>query len=177
MSAIDSIPHRRIGRFGRVPIYLCLADSPRLGTTGNDGELSSYARKNSMCVGGGSGEHAAIVLPDPASAARAYVEYVTREAVSEPPTLHFCDDRSAADWRDEFARDLPDDFDFPLWLSLALGEFILFMLPDLTPDVRALRTAHASYFAEAEPTFPIITIPWDTYRGNGTDYFAVQRKA
>lgn len=178
MSAIDSIPHVRIGRLGRVPIYLCLADSPWLGAAGDEEELSTHAGKNSICVGGGSGEHPAIVLPDPASAVRAYVEYVTGEGdfVSESPKLVFCDRMSAEDWKKEFEHEIHGSLEFPLWLALCLGEFLFFMLPDMSPAVAEVHEASAKLLAEAEPFFCMVTIPWDAYRGNGGDYFRVTKK-
>lgn len=176
MSDIDIIPHQRVGLFGRIPIYLCLEDGCRLGRTGEQ-EPSSCARKMSFCIGGGSGEHPAAVLNDLAGATRAYLEYVTTGETSERPEIIFCAGMTLSDWENLFKKEYErHTSDIRRWIALCLGEFIAFMLPTITESVSKACAAHRPYLLEATPYFEWVTIPWDTYHGNGRDYFKVIRQ-
>lgn len=177
MSAIDSIHHARVGLFHGIPVYLCLEDSPWLGHEDPEElELSSFARKGSLCIGGGSGEHAAIVLPDVPAAVLAYLRHYQQKARIAWPRLYYCDRKTPEIWAREVGfTPSEDEPDFSAHVTLCIGEFVYFMLPELY-DSLVLPKSLDKIRRDLEPWFCEVTLPWDRYRGNGTDYFRVTRK-
>lgn len=62
MSAIDTVDHVHVGFFCDVPIYWCIEPIERYELTGLNRDIGKYISKQHLVIGGGSGEHQALVL-------------------------------------------------------------------------------------------------------------------
>ena len=153
MSHIDSFKHALVGEFIGVPVYLTLESIA--------GDFRCPARH--LVIGGGSGEHPALVVANPlAAVARFLVEELqtlkldgkTRDAWrgaclpfvrQDSEILTFCD--WTADDHEEFRTRCESPFhlnsyaiyksrmSLEEWLILGLGEFIFFAMPSLAQDI------------------------------------------
>ncbi|MGL6337947.1 MAG: hypothetical protein ACRC80_02270 [Waterburya sp.] len=152
MSHIDSFQHEIVGLFARLPVYHPLVDI--------DSEFKCTHKQ--LMIGGGSGEHPALVLQNPLAA----VAYFIQDAVEEldqdnsirekweaiiKPYLTYTSDEILKyyDWTIEtyqaFAelcksKCLPspyinEEILLEIWLILGFGEFIYYAMPDLATEI------------------------------------------
>lgn len=154
MSHIDSFHHSIVGYFLGIPVYLPLEDI--------DGDFHCSTRQ--LVIGGGSGEHPALVVADPPAAVARFLE-------EEIDSLDLDDKRRDA-WKAVYEPFVEWDHDnilrFPgwtveahhafyercqsacavnaysiysktksleTWLILGFGEFVFFSLPQLAGDI------------------------------------------
>lgn len=165
MSHIDSFRHAIVGEFIGLPVYLSLEDI--------DGDFDCPAY--SLIIGGGSGEHPAIVVSDPCAAVARFLDEElpslglsrkTREAWQACYTLHRQQDDevilSFCHWTEENQRDFRTrcksstqsnsfgiysaDKSLYQWLILGIGEFIFFAMPALATDIMTKLEAPYGYF-------------------------------
>ncbi|MEM6551658.1 MAG: hypothetical protein AAF750_05980 [Planctomycetota bacterium] len=145
MSFIDNYEHEYVGHFGHLPIY-----HPTEVIDGPDFQ----ADPSNLVLGGGSGEHPALVIHHLEQLAFAFLcdqlpegtvkkfQAVLRENRIVQPEIESC--LRFHDWhvaayvelakfvaKKTNASDDISGFDTEEWLLLALGEFVWFSLPDL----------------------------------------------
>lgn len=182
MSDIDLIKHYRVGILGQVPVYLCREDGCWIGKQ-MERQPSSTARKNALCIGGGDGEHPSLVINDPPSCVAVYLRHagierrdiVRRSARRTNEYMVYCDGMTRLQWERRFQREYAiwkSTMSFDRWIATIVGEFTYFMLHDLYPEIRTWR----KYAKELYPYLHVLCIPWDTYGGNGIDYFEVKKR-
>lgn len=118
MSAIDSFTHAHVANYFDLPVYWVFEDNHSQRNLTNDpADEDTILNSSSLCIGGGSGEHPALVIYGPAA-----VFQLSRmiEIVDEP-------DSSAsdemADWKlytlsEKLADDLHDNLDVNARLNL-----------------------------------------------------------
>lgn len=152
MSHIDSFKHQLVGYFGAIPVYRALQDI--------DGDFS--CEKGGLILGGGSGEHPALVLKDPRAAVAIFIDHEIDGLNLDPPTRNQWKDSyqnylrenpsevlEYFEWEEEThenfrgmctAGTLPNSFyeadmSFDDWLVLGLGEFVFFAMPEQAPEL------------------------------------------
>jgi len=195
MSEIDGIQHLRIGLFFGVPVYQPLV-------TGDIGYRNPqdrhrlppqmYPLKNvdvcCLLIGGGSGEHPAIIFRDVEHALARYIVFASskneipqeisskaKAVQSDLQTIEYCN------WKNEDHIDFRKrcEFDFNLhadqmsfegWLLLNVGEFLFHLIPSYTMGTKRL--------VQLVPWEPLIWFqnilpPYDKYRGNGKNRFKI----
>lgn len=160
MSYIDSYQHEIIGLFGGIPVYHPLEDipEPKGPLVGEDFGCS----RGQLVLGGGTGEHPAMVLRNPAGAVADFVlssgdfevpsDVKTRlsKAINVDACLYFAG-WSVEDYHDFFQictnATLPNPFDpdgddmgLEVWLHRGFGEFIYYAMPQLAADMVRLTT-------------------------------------
>jgi hypothetical protein len=197
MSAIDGSSHLRIGMLLGVPLYQLLEDNLSLGHRNpQDGHqipkhlIHPTVPSGALVIGGGSGEHPAIVLYDPNHCVARYLEFCLRfEPVKmdaelrtacanmqgDFQTVEYCnwrnqnhlDFRRRCSWLYDPYR---DELSFEGWLLIAVGEFIFQLIPSFSPLVLSW---HQKYQAEVMCCFHAVSIPYEPYGGNGRDRFRI----
>jgi hypothetical protein len=183
MSEIDLIKHYRIGMFTDIPVYLCREDGCWIGKQ-NEVQPSCTARQGAVCIGGGDGEHPAIVINDPVNCVAYYLKrngITSRDVLklARIPTrqyMIYCDGMQKTDWEKHYASWYTiwkTSFSFDRWIALCVGEFLLHMLADKYPQVATWRRKLKDNMPWASRQ--MINIPWGSYGGNGTDYFKIKR--
>lgn len=146
MSHIDSFKHELIGYLGYLPVYHPLEDI--------DGDF--FCTTKQIVIGGGSGEHPAVVLEEPLYAVALFIHHIlgrdNRLIHWEPiiaPYLNvpYEDMVQFYEWDDDrftkFYKMLasngvlnPSDEDNGLeWFVLGLGEFIFYAMPQLATEI------------------------------------------
>lgn len=155
MSYIDTIDHELVGFFAGLPLY-----HPLEAVTGAGGDEFGCTPLQ-LVLGGGSGEHPAVVLTNPTSAAASFLLAATSsdhpqlsptaqqflDALPPPrECLHF------AGWGIEDFRAFHERCTAPAcvtpyraehdgllegWVLRNLGEFVYFSMPDLAPEIRS----------------------------------------
>ena len=148
MSTIDGYRHQLVGYFGRLPVYRPLEDI-------DAGEFEFVATRGQLLLGGGSGEHPALVLNSPVCAVAVFLRDGERARVRADPAwqsavdrfyhpddvLEFCN-WTVEDYHGFFeycqSTSLPNpyhaelhEFGFEHWLMCSFGEFVFFAMPDL----------------------------------------------
>lgn len=145
MSHIDSFKHELVGFFGGISVYHPLEDI--------DGDF--VCNPSQLLIGGGSGEHPALVIENPTSAVAyfldAEIDYIEMSVWRDIIAPHFKvpmeEILSFYEWnirtyRNFYklskSRTLPNPCssdDIELWLILGIGEFIFFSMPYLAKDI------------------------------------------
>src|SRR5688500_14847587 len=195
MSAIDTIKHRRIGLFYDIPVYQPL-ESGVLGYRNLQDEhrMPPQIRQDNIdvaciLIGGGSGEHPAIIfhdiehgvalyidyykiqpeiLPDIALKTSAHQGYLQTIQYSNWTNQDHVDFRKRCSFRfDHFVADLC----FEHWLLLNVGEFVFHLMPAFSK--RTLKWKDSLGSNHLRPLFDGITIPYGPYYGNGNDRFRI----
>jgi hypothetical protein len=159
MSYIDTIKHELVGYINGLPIYHPL----ELNKAGRWGEHDFSCAPDNLVIGGGAGEHPAIVIHGLGSLVAAYILFCIEkntehfpERFTPPPeetisrlsdiaydtevNLEFCG------WSMSTTRDFVELAKSPLhvtplsqkqspeeWLKESIGEFVYFSLPELNP--------------------------------------------
>ncbi|MBA4148664.1 MAG: hypothetical protein H0X66_11170 [Verrucomicrobia bacterium] len=191
MSAIDTSKHLRIGVLLQVPIYQLLEDNNSLGHRNpQDGHqipqhlsLPTVPR-GALVIGGGSGEHPAIALYDPGHCVARYLEFCMRFDPSKMEddlkracanmqgdlqTIEYCSwgNQDHLAFRERCSglyRPHQEELSFEGWLLMALGEFLFHVIPTYSLQIQRW---HERYRAEAPCWFNAVSIPYDSYGGNG----------
>lgn len=190
MSHIDSFKHQQVGEFLGLPVYLPLQDI--------DGDFQATTRQ--LLVGGGSGEHPAVVLTDPQAAAAAFL-------AEEDPHVDLSAEELKA-WRaaiQPFAPDFPHKLlafhDWSIsdyhgfhercrnphtssygiheskmgveyWMALGLGEFVFYAMPQLAPDLMARLAAPYAKFRHVIYSEVLLVPPnMPVYANGGNAFF------
>ncbi len=153
MSYIDTFDHEFVGLFANIPLY-----HPLVAVKGEPDDYDFGTNPKHLVLGGGSGEHPAVVLTRPDYAAALFVSdwLVKGKAVDagkkwdafldgvlakEPSEYLRFAGWNAKDHHDFYARcrsqalttpyDEKKDGAFERWLAACLGEFVYFSMPDL----------------------------------------------
>ena len=162
MSYIDTFDHEYVADFAGMPLY-----HPIVSVEGAGGEDFACSPRN-LVLGGGSGEHPALVLKHLSCLALHFVTHAIPDE-EESTTFHdqFRDDPiinhldceyselfEYASWSvhdfhsfyercSSLALNLPYDADSSLsfedWLAISIGELVWFSLPDLIQDLDRVR--------------------------------------
>jgi hypothetical protein len=152
MSHIDSFQHEIVGLFAGLPVYHPLVDI--------DSEFKCTQKQ--LMIGGGSGEHPALVLQNPLAAVAYFIQDAVEEldqdnsirekweAIIEPYLTYTSDEiLKYYDWTIEtyqaFAelcksKYLPSPYIdeailLEMWLILGFGEFIYYAIPNLAIEI------------------------------------------
>src|SRR5688500_12911165 len=112
MSDIDLILHYRVGLFATLPIYMAREDGCWLGRP-RAPDPSSVMRKGDLAIGGGGGEHAALVIHSPVHCVARFLhdggfeDAAARDfpSVADPKFFTFCEGYSETQWIKEFHGD------------------------------------------------------------------------
>jgi len=196
MSAIDTTYHFRIGEFLRVPLYQPLGNAHLVHRNPQDGHripqhlmLVENVRPGVLVLGGGSGEHPAIIFHDPDHCVARYLEYCLQlgeSAVDQTlktacenmqgdlQTIEYCDwtNQNHIDFRERCAyafRHFKEEMRFEAWLLMSIGEFVFHLIPTFSPRIQSW---HKNYTGQTF-WFKNVQIPYDTYCGNGKDRFKI----
>ncbi|HEY1170610.1 MAG TPA: hypothetical protein VGH19_04500 [Verrucomicrobiae bacterium] len=199
MSAIDTIEHLRIGSFLGLPLYQPLGINPTSLVHRNpqDGHrlpkhliMTDNVCAGVLVLGGGSGEHPAIVFHDPDHCVARYLEYCLHfdPPVPDPnltaacanmqgdlQTIEYCDWTSAdhLDFRERCAyqfRHYKDEISFEAWLLMSVGEFVFHTIPSYSDRIQGWRNQYAE---QATCWFRNVLIPYDSYDGYGKNRFKI----
>jgi hypothetical protein len=153
MSYIDTFDHELVGFFAGLPLY------HPLETVADSGGDEFGCTPRQLVLGGGSGEHPAIVLREPPAAVAMFLQAAlppdapalapeSQQFLDETPPLDEC--LHFAGWRIadfvsfqercqalSFVRPYRVEQDGLLeeWVLCNLGEFVYFAMPELSPDV------------------------------------------
>jgi hypothetical protein len=154
MSYIDTLDHELVGFFAGLPLY-----HPLETVTGSGGDEFGCTPRQ-LVLGGGSGEHPAVVLREPTAAVAAFLQAAlppdapalapeSAQVLDEMPPLDEClhfagwgiADFVAFDERcrtPTFVTPYRPEQDGALeaWVLCNLGEFVYFAMPELAPDVQ-----------------------------------------
>ena len=181
MSYIDSYNHEYIGRLGYLPIYRVLEN---IGS-GEWGAEDFTATPNNLVLGGGSGEHPALVVHKLESLVARFLfdqlteeeqkklskedrDYIDSLYYNDSDILEFCDWSIA---RYSYFRKMAKKAYTPLkkdegiyeevedWLYRSLGELIYFSLPELNPEQEKLQSIFAPFEVYASMRNVICTPP------------------
>lgn len=154
MSHIDSFKHALLGSFIGIPVYLPLEDI--------HGDFECTTRQ--FLIGGGSGEHPALIVKDPLSAVAQFLREVVPDlkmdkgmkarwlaVCDEYPrrrssdilefsewtiqTFHRFHERCSSPYAENSYRIWKDDKSLEEWLVLGFGEFVFFALPNLAWEI------------------------------------------
>ena len=188
MSHIDSFKHQIVGVFVCIPVYRPLVTI--------DGDF--YCDENQLVLGGGSGEHPALVLKDPEAAAAWFL-------YEEIPGLNISEEEKT-EWREKVSRyvnrnvdDILEFYDwlemdhrrfyelctsdkvsstyfgnersFEEWLVLGFGEFVYYAMPHLAPNVVATSEAPYAPFLHTEYNNILLIPPNFPVYSNGGNAF------
>lgn len=184
MSYIDSFDHEFIGYLGRLPLYHPLQVIDGCGWGCHDFSASP----ENLLLGGGSGEHPAIVIHHlPSLVARFLTAQLYEgdeakltdtdktyiDALLYPDNrLEFCgwevSDYARLQTMAEnslFMQPLREGMAVEEWIELSIGELVYYALPDLNPQHQALQAAFRRI--EIRPTMNNITLVPPGYPASG----------
>lgn len=175
MSHIDSFKHELVGFLGSVPVYHPLEDIK--------GDF--ICTPNQLLIGGGSGEHPAVVVENLTEVLALFLDKTISEnkaikswkSIIEPYlnesnllTFYEWDLETRQNFIDMCSSDvLPNPYeaeingDFNTWFILGIGEFIFFSLPHLSTAIMTklkhpYKNFHHSYYNNimlVPPNFPV----------------------
>jgi hypothetical protein len=142
MSDIDLIQHYRLGLFlGKIAVYQCLEDVCWIGRKDKT-QPSGVVEKNDICIGGGSGEHPAIVIKKMESCVARYLQYTgcRRENIKRHVSVKLNAFIIFCEWKKhdhdafyEFCYDsyrfFKKQMRFDGWIAASVGEFIFHVIP------------------------------------------------
>lgn len=189
MSHIDSFRHQEVGNFLGLPVYLPLQDI--------DGDFKATPRQ--LLIGGGSGEHPAVVLTDPQAAVAAFLGEVEphvrlspqelqawREAYKpfrpefEHKLLAFYDwnaetyhgfyERCCSRYTSSYSVHM-DKMSLERWLVYGLGEFVFYAMPQLAPDLMPRLADPYGKFTQVMYSEVLLTPPNMPVFANGGNTF------
>ena len=179
-----------------IPLYQLIEDNRSLGRRNpQDGHqmpkhlISHVVPKGAIVIGGGSGEHPAIALHDPDHCVARYLEFCMRREPSkmDPSLKKACANMQGdlqtveyCKWTNQDHMDFrqrcsglyglyglyEDEPSFEAWLLLAVGEFVFHVLPTYSTMIQSW---HQKYRTESTCWFNAVSIPYDSYGGNGRD--------
>jgi len=182
MSDIDMIKHYRLGLFFGIPVYQCLEDGCWIGKT-DKAEPSSMAEKNDICIGGGSGEHPAIVIKKIDSCVARYLKYTGRsdDDIIKSANIRLNSFIIYCNWKKENHGEFYErccysykffrkNMSFEGWIAANIGEFIFHLIPSYTPLIKKW---HDKECNDHDIIFGNILFPYGKYSGNGLDRFRI----
>ena len=182
MSDIDTIRHYRAGLFAGVPIYIAREDGERTFE-----DLAML--RNNVAIGGGSGEHPAMLITNPVACVAHYLdpenwlepvhdilEINDYLKIELPSIFHYCNEMSRDQWIEQLAdyhSPLKDGKSFEKWVAETLGEFLYNFVRGIYPDSDA-------WFSEIgrldDDGGDVVSLPWGEYGGSGIDLFLISQK-
>jgi hypothetical protein len=139
-------------------------------------------RKGELTIGGGSGEHPALVVHEPTHCvARFLYDMFPQDAsarsfpsAADRNRFTFCNDFPEQEWIQEFApfySHWSDTISFTDWVAIEIGQFVYHTIPDFYDSVSEWRRI----YGDLEVQFTMCSISWDRYLGNGSDLFTIAR--
>lgn len=156
MSYIDTIKHELVGQFNGLPIYHPLESE----TSNKWGDYDFNCTPDNLVLGGGAGEHPALVLHDLGGLSAHYIlhcienfdlpeETINRVcdiAYRTEEHLEFCGwsmgqiHRFVENSKSEVNSTPfnPDMYNIENWIKYSIGEFIFYSLPELNPDYQEI---------------------------------------
>ncbi|WNJ19359.1 hypothetical protein [Pontibacter sp. G13] len=183
MSHIDSFRHELVGLFGYLPVYHPLEVI--------QGDF--HCTPNQILIGGGSGEHPALVIEHPTCAVARFLE---QEAQSRKelkawksiytPYLNPSTDEILTfyEWSEDTHQNfraictspsLPNALttqNLKEWLILGVGEFIFFAMPDLAPAImESLDDPYKGFFHMSYNNIMVVPPNFPVYSNGGNRFF------
>ena len=172
MSDIDCIRHFRAGILDGIPLYIACEDGDKIF---NDVPMLT----SQIAIGGGSGEHDALLITDPLVCVAHYLagdfvdaiaitpEIRKKSEIDPPSVFQYCNEMRSEDWITELS---PLYLPIENWLADEVGKFLYHCVRKIYPqsDVWFDRIGRLD-----DDT--AITIPWDVYGGNGTNLFNISQ--
>jgi len=184
MSDIDLIKHYRLGQFINIPIYQCREDGCWRGN-GKSAEPSNICEKGDLCIGGGSGEHPALIIKN--------IQYCVANYLYQQGIEHL-------DIQNEMEVGLEKCFIFANWsnktkstfyktirllhnakkeeelefVALSIGEFVFHHLPDYSSTILKWHNIWKEDIKKTNMFFLGVSFPIDEYCGNGRDLFDIK---
>jgi len=193
MSHIDSFKHQRIGSFGYIPVYRALQEI----------DSDFRCKEGHLILGGGSGEHPAMVLKDPLAAVARFIDSEIDNLDLSEGMLRLWktsyqvyikwDSREIVEFYEwgiktyhDFFKlcvdgDLPNryyqkDISIETWLILGLGEFVFFAMPELAPEIIGLLSEPYKYFKHVSYNNILLHPPNMPVYANGGNAFVSRLK-
>ncbi len=193
MSHIDSFKHEIVGLFGGLPVYHPLEDI--------NGDFKCSTKQ--LVIGGGSGEHPALVIENPLAAVACFINESLKflkisDAIENQwtyviePFLTLSPDRifKYYEWSIETYSDfaelckstaLPNPFfegnySLEAWLILGIGEFIFFSMPDLATEIMSQLQNPYQYFYHMQYNNIMLIPPNFSVYANGGNAFTSERR-
>ena len=193
MSHIDSFKHQLVGSFGYISVYRALQDI--------DGDFQCKA--GCIILGGGSGEHPAMVLKDPVAAVARFIESEidNLELSEEELKLWKISYREYLKWDSEEIiefyewgmstyhdfyklcvdgglpnRYYQEDISIETWLIQGFGEFVFFSMPELAPEIINLLSDPYQKFKHVSYNNILLHPPNFPVYANGGSAFASKLK-
>ncbi len=188
MSHIDSFRHELVGYLGYLPVYHPLEEI--------DGDF--HCSTQQLVLGGGSGEHPALVIQNPTYAVALFLrEEVPDIRALRPwqtilaPFLHqeekeplkyyeWDADRHESLLRLSQSNTLPNPNygeDLERWLLLGIGEFVFFAMPELAPSILSQLSDPYAHFRHMRYNNILIVPPnMPVYANGGNRFFRTSEK-
>ncbi|GAA0878836.1 hypothetical protein GCM10009119_18040 [Algoriphagus jejuensis] len=183
MSHIDSFKHELVGYLGYLPVYHPLEEI--------EGDFA--CDPSQLLLGGGSGEHPALVIENPTSA----VAFFLREEIKTEKNLKSWErfispylDKTPNqlltfyEWdsqrhstflamsRSEALPNPNEKEDFEMWLILGIGEFVFFSLPSLAKGIMDRLEAPYKHFKHMRYNNIMVVPPnMPVYANGGNAFF------
>ena len=183
MSHIDSFKHELVGFLGYLPVYHPLEDI--------DGDFQ--CKTNQLLLGGGSGEHPALVIENPTSAV-AY--FLIKEIENEKRLKHWEEhitpylessleeQLTFYDWnmeryssfhemsKSEYLPNPRSGDNTELWIVLGIGEFIFFSMPNLANElIRKLEDPYQHFHHMRYNNIMVVPPNFPVYANGGNMFF------
>lgn len=175
MSHIDGFDHEYIGNLGRLPLYHPL----QIIDGGGWGCHDFSATPHNLLIGGGSGEHPALVIHHlPSLVTRFLTSQLTKaeEATLNETEKAYIDHLLFTDNRLEFCgwevsdyahlqrmaenslfmHPLTEEITAEEWVELSIGELVYYSMPDLNPEHQTLQALFRRF--DIRPTMGNITL-------------------
>ncbi len=182
MSDIDLVKHYRLGVFLGIPVYQCLENECRIGNS-DQVEPSSVAEQNDICIGGGSGEHPAILIKKIDSCVARYLKYIgcNGDDIEKSARVRLSSVVIYCGWEkqhhDEFYKRccgfytlFKKRMSLEGWIAVNVGEFIFHVIPSYSPLIKKWYNEECNH---DDILFENILFPYSKYTGNGLDRFRI----
>ncbi|MEP2446300.1 MAG: hypothetical protein ABJI69_03650 [Balneola sp.] len=187
MSHIDSFKHELVGLLGYLPVYHPLEKI--------DGDFKCDSSQ--LLLGGGSGEHPALVIENPTSAVAYFLtEIIEHEKelehweeiispylnydLTELLTFYEWDIERFSSFHKMFkSKSLPNPSngnDIERWLILGIGEFIFFSMPELAGElINKLENPYENFHHISYNNIMIVPPNFPVYANGGNKFFKKEK--
>jgi|GEM_PF-5741411 len=198
MSDIDTCKHLRLGLFLGIPLYEILQDTDALHSVNNQDHLNlpkhhekAFVAKGSLALGGGSGEHPALIFHNPTYCVARYLidilptdsansdhELVAKSCCIQEDlqTLEYCKwtHMDHIRFHDQcrhlyLSYGIEPEYSFEAWLMMIVGAFLFHVNPSYNATIQSWRDK----FPNTPVCFNLIAIPYERYSGMGHNKFKI----